>query len=137
MVTKDEVFSGFNENEWLEELLRENGQNRMAFEYLMAYYLLARDLESFVKNLPRLDDFGYERLPKHYEEAVLLYMGIKKKNIDLGERGISRETLKEYNEINEFGRKYGKNQQLLFELLAPRYGRTYFFYFAFGVSGVK
>ena len=135
MVTRDEVFSGFNENRWLEELLRKNRQNKMAFEYLMAYYLLVRDLDSFVKNLPRLDDFGYKEIPKHYQEAIVLYLGTKRKDVDVGERGVSVETIQQYNEFNNMGKKYGDNNKLLFELLKPRYGQTYFFYFAFGVSG--
>lgn len=45
-------------------------QNRMSFEYLMAYYLLKHDLKSFMKYLPLGKSIGYERTPYTYQQAV-------------------------------------------------------------------
>ena len=39
------------------QLLKRNPQNRMAFEYLMAHYLLTRQLDKLATQLHRLDDF--------------------------------------------------------------------------------
>ncbi len=136
MITDDEVYNDYNEEEWLEELLRRNKYNKMAFEYLMAHYLLTRQLDKFIENLPRLDDFHYENIPRHYQEAILLYIGTTRKDVDLRDRGINVDTVEQYNEINEIGEKFGYDGNTIFQLLAPRFGRTYFFYFTFGVSGV-
>jgi len=35
----------------------------MAFEYLMAFYLVSRRTDKLVENLPRLNDFGYREIP--------------------------------------------------------------------------
>jgi hypothetical protein len=50
----------------------------MAFEYLMALYLLAGDLESFSRNIDRAKDFGYVFLPRHWSEALALYIDLVK-----------------------------------------------------------
>ncbi|MEJ2704815.1 MAG: DUF6057 family protein, partial [Sedimentisphaerales bacterium] len=63
--------------EMLIGLLRQNPGNRMAFEYLMAFYLLAGDLEKIAENIGRLSDLEYREIPTLYEEAMLIYQGIR------------------------------------------------------------
>ena len=109
----------------------------MAFEYLMAHYLLTRQLDKFVENLPRLDDFGYDSIPSHYQEAILFYNGITQKKIDPGDREISTEISRQYEEFNNLGKNCNGNMKLLWQVSAPRFGRTYFFYYVFGLSGVN
>ena len=58
----------------LGQLLERNPRNRMAFEYLMAYYLLTRRIDKMVANLHRFDDFGQARLPRHCEEAIVIHL---------------------------------------------------------------
>ncbi len=74
--------------------LRANAQNKMAFEYLMAFYLMERKLERVYEHLidappigfepgrpSRLNStymvdgrpFTYPDIPRHYEEAMLMY----------------------------------------------------------------
>ena len=54
-------------------LLKRNRHNRMAFEYLMAHYLLTDKLEKLVANLYRFGDFDYPQLPRHCQEALIIY----------------------------------------------------------------
>ena len=54
-------------------LLVRNRKNRMAFEYLMAYYLLTKQPGKIACSIGRLDDFDYPAVPDHYGEAVLMY----------------------------------------------------------------
>ncbi len=136
MITEDDVYTDYNENDWLKELLHRNKYNKMAFEYLMAHYLLTRQLDKFVENLPHLDDFGYTSIPRHYQEAILVYIGTTRKDVDLGERGINVETVKQYDEVNKIGKKFSSNERVILKMLAPKFNHTYFFYFAFGASGV-
>jgi hypothetical protein len=136
MIIDDQLYNDYNEEVWLQELLRRNKYNKMAFEFLMAHYLLTRQLDKFVENLPRLDDFRYESIPRHYQEAILLYIGTTRKNVDLRDRGINTEIVEQYNEINRFGEMSDYDKSTIFQLLAPGFGKTYFFYYTFGVSGV-
>ena len=68
----DRDFTSVDENIFL-DLLDKNRQNRMAFEYLMGFYLLTGQFDKFAGNLDRLDDFDYARIPRVYEEAILFY----------------------------------------------------------------
>jgi len=136
MITTDNAYVFYDENDCLTRLLNRNKYNKMAFEYLMAHYLLTRQLDKFVENLPRLDDFGYDSVPRHYQEAILIYESITQKKIALGDRRIGAETLRQFEEFNSIGSKFEEDKKVLWQALAPRLGRTYFFYFFFGLSGV-
>jgi hypothetical protein len=48
----------------LVQLLERNPRNRMAFEYLMAHYLLTKRLDRLVANLHRFDDFDGDVQPR-------------------------------------------------------------------------
>jgi hypothetical protein len=92
LMVRDDSAGPRSVDDVLRELLAANGSNRMAFEYLMADYLLkGSDLDALAGEMHRLDDLGYERIPRLYEEAllVLLYLG---KPVDLGGRTISIES---------------------------------------------
>jgi hypothetical protein len=110
------------------DLLEKNRQNHMAFEYLMGWCLLTGDLEEFVQNLGRLDDFDYSEIPRHYEEAALIYMFRTKKQIDLRGRRISAESrLRFAGFLNIFDR-YGGNKRAALNELMKKYGDSYLFY---------
>jgi len=58
--------------DFLQALLEKNPQNKLAFELLMAHFLSTARPEKVVENLPRLKDLGYRRIPRHYQEAIVL-----------------------------------------------------------------
>ena len=115
-----------------QRLLVHNGKNKMAFEYLMADYLLNRRLEMFIGQLHRLDDFDYPDIPRHYEEAILIYTMLTKKTVDLGNRKIKPETIRRSRDFYRICAIYGNNTQAaLEELERMGFSDTYFFYYSF------
>ena len=80
----------------LAALLEHNPRNKMAFEYLMACYLLTGRVDKIVENMDRLRDLGYQRIPTLYEEAILIYYGSREQQVDLAKFNISPETLQRY-----------------------------------------
>jgi len=118
----------------LSALLRRNRHNRMAFEYKMASYLLNWQLYRFVGELDRLNDFDYPDIPRHYQEAILLYEAISGQEVDLHDRQITPETRQAYHEfIRTFALFFNANDlQGAKEVLWQHYGDTYFFYYFFG-----
>jgi len=117
------------------ELLERNSQNRMAFEYLMARYMLNKHLGKFVQNLERLHDFGYKELPTHFEEAALIYVYGTRKPINLSGYPPS---LRKRQQIEEFSRllsSYGSNKQAAAKELAKKFRNTYFYYYKFAPTG--
>ncbi|MBN1416680.1 MAG: hypothetical protein JW973_16375 [Bacteroidales bacterium] len=115
----------------LERLIDNHSDNRMAFEYLMASYLLKKELGSFSANLHRLENFGYEDIPVHYEEAILLYAGLTGNNpLPKGYtiRNTTREKYRNYARIFAANRH---NMPKATDVLFKQYGNTFWFYMQF------
>ncbi|UCF43513.1 MAG: hypothetical protein JSV99_00890, partial [Planctomycetota bacterium] len=96
MLTNDHDFSFLTTKQMFAGWLSENKQNHMAFEYLMALYLLTGQLDKFVQHLHRLDDFGYAQIPPLYEQAILLYTYKTQKQVKLSGRQISQQSIKRF-----------------------------------------
>lgn len=134
MVEEDVV--GSQRLDWmLTQLLTRNTHNRMAFEYLMAYYLLNRDLEGIARNIGRLDDFDYVGVPRHYEEALLLYASGAGTRAILPGRSINPDTRGRLSEVARIIKLYANDPRAAANVLGAEHGASYFFYFAFGSPG--
>jgi hypothetical protein len=137
MPTKDTIPSlGKGPRFLLLNLLESNRRNKMAFEYLMAEYLTTNQLEKFVQNLWRLDDFDYQKVPRHYEEAILIYSKLTRKEVDLHGRKISTETAERGRKFFGTLNYFTLDKKAAYNALAKDFGNSYFFYNVFGVSGV-
>ena len=68
---EDFLFSEKEKDMMLGVLFRQHHENRMAFEYLMAYYLLAKDLQKFQQLFSLSKELNYKHIPKHFQEALL------------------------------------------------------------------
>jgi hypothetical protein len=121
------------------DLLDKNKGNRMAFEYLMGYYLLKGQFDAFVGNLYRLNDFDYARIPRAYEEAILYYNYTKKTKAELPPgREISPESRERFNNfVKIYLERYRGNKNAAYNELARDYGDSYFFYCIYRQSGMK
>jgi hypothetical protein len=121
-----------------QDLLARNRNNKMAFEYSEANYLLKYQLDDFIKTLYRLKDFDYSGIPRVYEEAILLYNFKEKTNFKLPGQEISAESRERFDSFcNVFGTRYGGDKKRAFDAIAKNYGDSYFFYTLYGRSGLK
>ena len=121
--------------EMLTGLLGHNPRNRMAFEYLMAYYLLAGRLEKIVTNIGQLEALGYEDVPILYEEASLMYHASRSQRLSLSKLNIKRETFERYKRFVELcNSMQGRNRQVVLQQLTREFGTSYFFYYRFTLS---
>jgi hypothetical protein len=104
----------------------------MVFEYLMAHYLLTCRLGRLVQNICRLNDFGYEGIPRHYEEALLVYLGQSgKSQTEFCGRGISEKTLRRFEEFRFVIRKHRGDGKAAESELRKRFAGTYWIYSMF------
>ena len=114
-----------------DELLSVNARNRMAYEYQMAFYLLNLVLADFVRQLDRLEDFGYLEVPRNYQEAIVVYESVTGEKVDLGGRKMDPRTRQAHEEFTKLlaahARLSGGPGAL--EALRERFGGTYFYYF--------
>ncbi len=118
-------------------LLEKNRYNRMAFEYLMGYYLMTRQVDKVVENLGRLDDFGYTEIPIHYEEAIYLYALNTGEDIELGWRSIRPDTIRRFEAFARIMADVNRpSQQEALLNLAREHPGSYFIYYSFDRSGV-
>jgi hypothetical protein len=131
MLLQDSIVTNIGTEPILLNLLENNKNNKMAFEYLMAYYMLNAKLDKLVDNIYRLDDFGYQHIPRHYEEAILLYQSITGKKVDLKEWQIRRETLMRTEWFISIYNKYA-DKKYAANIMVNEFGSIYHFYYFFG-----
>lgn len=112
-------------------LLEKNKYNHMAFEYLIAWYLLTRNLDKFGENIHRLDDFNYSKIPKLFEEALLIIANIPKKKFDLTEFNISSNTTQRFNNFSQVLSQYQGDMNKALNELKKDYGDSYFYYYIY------
>ena len=132
----------FNSKICLFDLLKHNGENQMAFEYLMAICLCDRDLDAVAQLLPFLDGLPYSATPPLYEEAALLYSRAHPEQIrEVGSevffrgRQISESTMKKFRRLQEIATQCGGAKKKMESNLARELGDTYFYYYYFHTSG--
>jgi hypothetical protein len=113
----------------LEVLLASHPTNRMAFEYLMADYLLNLDLKGAVEHLRLLDNFDYARIPRPYEEALLLFQELAGVKVELKGRTIRSETAERFRQFKAAASEWG-GQAKGPAVMAARFGDSYWFYYA-------
>jgi hypothetical protein len=105
VLTNDVLHEGLQLGRLLDVLLASNPTNQMAFEYAMASYLQNLDLKKVVAHLELLDNFNYARIPRPYEEAVLLYRQLAQVQVELKGRAIRPETIERFRQFQEAGRQ--------------------------------
>ncbi len=137
MLVEDDVSLDSDEESLLLKLLARHPGNRMAFEYLMAYYLLTGQPDKVVGKIQYFRDLGYEKIPRCFEEAIVLSMAMAEREPNLHGWTISRQTMERYEAFSRIGRnpKYrGLGKAQLKGALARKLSDTYFFYYLFGLS---
>ncbi|MDD2306435.1 MAG: DUF6057 family protein [Prolixibacteraceae bacterium] len=112
-------------------LLKEHPENKMAFEYLMAVFLLNKDITSFAANIYRLKELGYREIPVNYEEALLFCMTYFKRDLVPEGFSIRQATIQRKNEyIAQISRCGGDRDRAAKELY-KQFGNTCWYYLHF------
>ncbi|MFB3893204.1 MAG: DUF6057 family protein [Phycisphaerae bacterium] len=127
--------------------------NRLAFEYLMAMHLLywapmdprnpasallrMEGLERFINNIRLWDAVGYREIPRHYEEAILVYEDETGVGVDLGKRQISPGTMARFEKYKEMVYRHRGNPAAAFQEMAASMADTFFFYWTYGPGVYK
>jgi len=115
----------------LTELLQEHPDNKMAYEYQMAAFLLKKDIKNFADNIYRLREFGYREIPVNYEEALLFCMAYFKKDLVPEGYSIRSATIQRKNDyIAQISRCRG-DQNLAARVLYKQFGKTSWYYLHF------
>ncbi|MBN1806130.1 MAG: hypothetical protein JW837_12850 [Sedimentisphaerales bacterium] len=137
----DEDHSGISKEsveQLLIELLDHNPENKMAFEYLMACYLLTGQVDKIAANMERLLNLGYKAAPTLYQEAMLIHFGSQGQKVDLKKLNINPDTYNRYIKFVQLKNTMKThNRQVILRNLVTEFGNSYFFYFTFGRVGLS
>jgi hypothetical protein len=110
------------------DLLEKNSQNRMAFEYMMAFSLLHKDFRAIMDNLNYLKNFNYPAVPKLYQQAIVLITSNPENRYPLPEVAISMETIELFQLFFRTINQYREDRQKAIDVLKEKYSNNYFFY---------
>jgi hypothetical protein len=117
-------------------LLTHNPANQMAFEYVMACYLLTGQIDKSAALLERTDRFTHDTMPAYYEEAMLIYLSAQRKKIDLDQYHIRRSTFERYERFIKLRQSMQSvARQTALSRLISEFGNTFLFYYSFGRVG--
>ncbi|MDZ7317007.1 MAG: DUF6057 family protein [candidate division KSB1 bacterium] len=128
MPTTDFLFIPGEPEECLEHLLADRPNNRAAYEYALAAAMLLGKVGKLMNLTDRIEDFDYRAVPRHVEEAMLLFISnVGQKDHKLPAYGLSPATLPNYRQFLAVLEKYkGDKNAALPEL--RRFSDTYWFY---------
>ncbi len=135
--TTNHAIAGISFEPLLKRLLQDHPDHRLAFEYLMAHFLLTHQRAELVRGLPLLGPLGYTRLPRHWAEAVLVHALETKTAPDARGWTIDPDVQNQFREITAIVRGAHGNNRAVFDTLAPKYGDTYTFYSLFNTCGAQ
>lgn len=135
MITIDHV-GEMTEELTFQQLLDRNRHNRMALEYLIAHYLLTRQLDKVMDMMPNLSELYTDRIPRHCQEAIVLWMEITGQDQpDMGELWVDAGVTAQYREFIAALARHGPDRRSAQAALRPANGDTYFYYYTFGSTG--
>jgi len=132
LLPKTSFFIQFNEPQNNIPLILE-GQtdNRKAIDYYMAGLLLTKKVEIIINNVRSLKASGYDHIPLHIEEAVMIYYNSTKQMPDLGGLIINPKTEDRFNQYFSAYVNERKNPSTLKENMQKQFGNTFWYYFHF------
>lgn len=107
--------------------LIDNGANRMAFEYCMAWELLNGELEKMSKYTGFAGDMQYSAPPRALQEAFTMYNAEQQRITGQNVMQIPSYMTKQFNEFIQMAKTPGMHKDLIFK----RFGSTYWFYYFF------
>lgn len=101
----------------------------MAFEYYMLYSLFTHTLSDVVANIKQFERYGYDKIPVHFEEAVMLVMAMNPEYpLDLGKYRISEQTKKKFLAYSKILMKHKRDRVAAQSDLFKDFGNTFWYY---------
>lgn len=109
----------------LQSLFFSNSDNRLAYEYLMADYLLTGDLEGFANDFVWCEKLGYPAIPRHYQEALALRWSLGHGENEPIPQQVSPAIAERFKQFVS----YFKSSTVTREGLSHYFGDTYWYYY--------
>jgi len=111
-------------------------KNKMAFEYLLALYMLRGEMWNVVQVAGKMEEYDYEKIPVAFEEAILLNNRHNEKKIALQKLEIRTETQRRFDEFMDVTIRC-RTKEAAHSELARRFKNTYMYYYFYGLPGQR
>lgn len=126
MAYKENFFFGDRVTpDMLKSLFLSNQNNKLAYEYLMAEYLLTGDLDNFAGNVALGEKLGYEATPRHFQEALALKWGLRHEKDEVMPAQVGPEVAQRFKQFYS----YVNSPAMTPEGMRQYFGDTYWFYY--------
>jgi hypothetical protein len=103
--------------------------NRMAYDYLLTFFILDSQLPQFVEYLQYYSHFNLKKLPRTWEETLAVYiMKTKAFPSFVKEETISKTCLQQFTEFNKVVRSYKNDLPAAQSILHRDYGDSFWYY---------
>lgn len=104
----------------------------MAFEYLMAYYLLDGNLEEIYSNVSKFNLFGNSQFPRYIQEALIFGAAVNQKlDYNQVKNLINPLIFKRFMEYRQIILNHNGNNSIAKQYLRGSFSDTYWYYFMF------
>ena len=87
-------------------LLQSNLNNKRAFEYIIAWNLLAKNVDAVIAEVDKMKEISYTKIPRHIEEVLLLYNRYTGLMPDIGELTINNESIELFKQYEFFSNPF-------------------------------
>jgi uncharacterized membrane protein len=127
-VRNDYFFHIKNIEAVLTRMVKEHPDNKIAFEYLMAYYMINKDMRNFINLIPAIEKMEYSKVPVSYQEAVMYIISLNNEDpITKSPPYVSQDTKLRMKAYADIYNRYPDAR----ERLEKRFAGTYWFYLHF------
>jgi len=132
MLVEDLVSLGGPSLPELELLLKQNPKNKMALEYLIAYYLLNGNVKEIWNHILDIGTMTAFKIPRHVQEALIINAVLTPKfDPNQLKKIIHPLNYNRFVEYQQIFRKYRGNKYNAQQDLKIRFGDTYWYYLMF------
>ena len=126
MTYKENFFFGDHvTSDMIQSLFFSNTSNRLAYEYLMADYMLTGDLENLANYVGWGKDLGYSTIPRHLQEALALKWSLGHAENEPLPAQVSPAIVQRFQQFFS----YLNSPAMSDEGLAQNFGDTYWYYY--------
>lgn len=112
-------------------MLQSNPSNRVAYEYMIAWFMLERNLDKVAEEIAGMKSLGYAKIPDHIEEAALYIAAVTGSSSVSDSLKISKSTLQRFEQYQDqpgvLTGLSGKNSPVF----DKNFGKTFWYYLDF------
>lgn len=131
LLPREDFFVRPDDIQNIDLVLWANPDNKKAFEYKLARLLLQKDLRAIVNEVKKMKEMGYASLPRHVEEAMLVFRYSIREFPDLGGLYINPDTELRFNNYLTVYNLNITNKSRLESEVKRVGGNTFWYYYQF------